>query len=87
MLIAPSVQPGTGNILGRPAAVIRIEGVVRPPQHSTPDIVELTDANRSIDTRRARIERIRASIAAGLYPTDAQLDVAAERVLEDLRKV
>ena len=63
-----------------------------PATQKSADKVELSgvshllDALKSNDVRADKVAEIRAQIAAGTYETDAKLDMAADRLLDDLLK-
>ncbi len=69
--------------------------VSRPtiPSQSAPitDEVQISDAARLVeqvnqvpDIRQDRVDAIRARIAAGTYETDAKLDIALDRLLDEI---
>ena len=69
------------------------KGAPKPPPASQPvDQVQISLEARlkSLlakvpDVRQDLIDRVRAEIAAGTYETDEKLDIALDRLLDDLR--
>jgi anti-sigma28 factor (negative regulator of flagellin synthesis) len=63
-----------------------------PSQHPTVDKLELSGVSHLLktlknnDVRVDKVAEIRAQIEAGTYETDDKLDIAADRLLDDLLK-
>ena len=49
-------------------------------------VSHLLNALKTNDVRADKVADIRAQIAAGTYETDTKLDIAADRLLDDLLK-
>lgn len=92
--IGPAGAPGSvsrvhvNGLAGRIHAPVTLAVEPKPDRD---DRVELSDRavlleelRRLPDIRRDRVEAARQAIARGEYPTDAQVDAALERLLDDL---
>jgi negative regulator of flagellin synthesis FlgM len=62
-----------------------------PASGAIQDELEISDAARLLaqvseipDVRQERVDRIRAEIAAGTYETEEKLQIAIERLLEEI---
>ena len=77
------VGPPHGSRASQPAA--------RPDSTSIKDELEISDAARLVDqtqevpeVRQGRVDAIRARIAEGTYETQEKLEVAVERLLDEI---
>jgi negative regulator of flagellin synthesis FlgM len=91
-----SIQ-GIGNnspvqkIVSQPVSKAVQPGSAQPTRGS--DSVQLTSVSSMLDTLKAggdvrvdKVADIKAQIAAGTYEDDKKLDIAADRLLDDLMK-
>lgn len=77
--------------LNAPHAVRASQPAVRSEAVSPSDSLEISDAGRLAeqmsqipDIRQDRVNSIRAQIAAGTYETDAKMNVALDRLLDEI---
>ena len=89
-----SIGHGAMEPLDRAAGTAAYQSAQRLRQNSQRrgDSVELSDHARLLDRIRSMpevrvdlVERVRQAIADGTYETDEKLDVAVERLLEEIR--
>jgi negative regulator of flagellin synthesis FlgM len=80
---AQAIRPPHSSRVSQPAAP--------NPQAPIQDELDLSDAARMIDKvreapeiRQDRVNAIRAEIAAGTYETDAKLEIALDRLLDEI---
>lgn len=85
----PERTATVGDPPGRPPAEVTAAGTAPP---AAADTVQLSAAALAYDARTARAEaeqrrigELRAQIANGTYLTEEKLEVAIERLFEDLR--
>jgi len=86
----PSQLHGPQSI-GAPHSVRNTQPTARPETTSAADSVEISDAARMVeqtreipDIRQDRVDAIRQQIAAGTYETQAKLNTAVERLLDEI---
>lgn len=67
------------------------EFIETPPSEQPADRVELSERARYLDrlhelppTRREKVDRLRDAIAAGQYPSDDEVQLALDRLIDDL---
>jgi len=77
--------------VGPPHTSRASQPVSRPDPAPIQDELEISDAARLVEQagqapeiRRDRVEAIRAQIAAGTYETQEKLDMAIERLLDEI---
>lgn len=75
-----------GDPVARPMQPIPMQlNLVRPDRESGRGRDETLVGRGDAESRRARIEAIRAAIADGSYPTEERLQVAMRRMIDELR--
>jgi negative regulator of flagellin synthesis FlgM len=86
----PSHMHGPQSI-SAPHAARAAQPTVRPEAPQIADEVDISDAARLVeqvqqmpDIREDRVEAIRQQIAAGTYETNDKIDVAVERLLDEI---
>jgi negative regulator of flagellin synthesis FlgM len=90
-IYGPSQLHGAQSIHG-PHTARAIESAPQPgPTHAASDRLEISEAGRIAgqlaeipDIRSERVESIRAAILNGTYETDEKLDIALERLLDEI---
>lgn len=89
-IYGPSQLHGPQSI-GSPHSVRNTQPSSRPASSPINDSVEISDAARLIeqvnnvpDIRQDRVNSIRQQIAAGTYETDAKMNVALDRLLDEI---
>jgi negative regulator of flagellin synthesis FlgM len=77
--------------LNAPHSLRNAQPAARAEEASFKDSVEISDAGRLAgqmsqipDIRQNRVNEIRAQIAAGTYETDAKMNVALDRLLDEI---
>ena len=77
--------------IGPPHGVRGAQPPAQPESSSINDSVEISDAARMVeqsrdipDIRQDRVNAIRQQIAAGTYETEAKLNIAVERLLDEI---
>jgi negative regulator of flagellin synthesis FlgM len=86
----PSHMHGSQSI-GAPHAARAAQQTTRPESPQIADEVDISDAARLVEQtqqmpaiREDRVEAVRRQIAAGTYETADKLDVAVERLLDEI---
>ena len=89
-IYGPSQLHGAQPI-GAPHGARASQPAVRPESVQINDQVDISDAARLVeqvqqmpDTREDRVESVRRQIAAGTYETTEKLNVAVERLLDEI---
>ena len=89
-IYGPSQLHGTQPI-GAPHGARASQPAVRPESLQINDQVDISDAARLVEqvqqmpeTREDRVESVRLQIAAGTYETTEKLNVAVERLLDEI---
>ena len=89
-IYGPSHLHGPQSI-GSPHGARPSQSAARPESVQIHDQVDISDAARLVeqvqqmpDIREDRVESVRQQIAAGTYETDAKLNAAVERLLDEI---
>jgi negative regulator of flagellin synthesis FlgM len=89
-IYGPSQMHGPQSI-GAPHGIRPAQPMTRPEAPQIADQVDISDAARLVeqvqqmpDIREDRVEAVRQQIAAGTYETGDKLDVAVERLLDEI---
>ena len=90
MMEVNSIQPTMPANAVEPAGVVNDSAPVADPR-GTADVVEISNAAKLAarvdqipEVRTELVERVRAEIAAGTYETSEKIEIAANKLLDEL---